>query len=142
MAAAKTKRITLKLKGLAAPADDFGRLRFLLLDELNDRRKDFSKETLERFISADICRPFKTWDARDNVVGEFWAVMPKRKYKYWAEVYPPMRGREVVVEVALRKYSFIPQGKGEAISGVALDLIDITLLADAAEKKTSDTTRA
>lgn len=130
-----SKRIKLKLKAQAATADDYGRLRFLLLDQLNDGKRDFSAATLKRAIPFDSGAPFKLWEARDNVVGEFWVTIPKARAartEFWKTTYVAMRGKEVIVEVALRKYRFVQGDK--QMAGVSLDLQDLELAAKEEKK--------
>lgn len=128
------KKVKLTLNALGAAPDDFGRLRFLLLDELKSGKKDYSSTALARAIPPSLTRPFKLWDARDGVVGEFWVIAPKRKEKLFATMHAEARGKEVAVEVSLRRYHFTPPGKEESIAGISLDLLDITEIA-AEEKK-------
>lgn len=129
------KRTKLTLKALVATPDRYGRMRFLLLDELNDGKKDYSASVITRYMGKDMAGPFKMWPADDNVVGEFWVVVPKGRQKHWSAIYTPLRGREVSVEVKPRRYAFIAGDVKR--EGVTFDLVDISPLAKElpAEKK-------
>lgn len=130
-----SKRVKLNLKAQVATVDDYGRFRFLLLNELNSGRKDFSAQTLARSIPRGMSTPYKLWEARDGVVGEFWTAVPKTRTSFWKELYTSLRGQEVSVTVCLRKYSFAPAGSDKRITGVSLDVIDLEKLNEKAEKK-------
>ena len=131
---ARRNKVTLNAQ--VAAADDFGRFRFLLLDSLRDGRRDYSGVALKNAIQKGPTPPYKFWECRDGVVGEFWTTPPKKRAEHWKEKFVSLRGKEVTVVVATRKYSFIPRGSGERITGISLDLIDLEELISRDAKST------
>lgn len=117
----------LKLTGQAASPDNYGRARILLLDELKDGQKNYSGSILAKSIPSSIgTTPYKLWDARDGVVGEFHVIMPKRKERaaLFTKIYEENRSKEVDVEVTVRFYTFTT-ADNKKVKGACLDLIDI-----------------
>ena len=117
----------LKLIGQAASPDNYGRARILLLNELKSGKKDYSSINLVKSVPQSIgTTPYKLWDARDGVVGEFHVIMPKRKERaaLFTKIYEENRSKEIDVEVSIRFYTFTtPDGK--KLKGACLDLLDI-----------------
>lgn len=117
--------VRLTVSGVMAAPDDFGRVRVLLVDRRRDGAPDRSAERLREALPfvPGLDRPFRL-HARDaeDVVGEFWAVPPAHRRRYWLETAASLRGREVDVEVTLRPYSFPSPGGDGLTRGVAFDL--------------------
>jgi hypothetical protein len=132
----------LTLTGVMAVPDGFGRIRVLLMDPLPSGAPDRSWARLRSEIwggAADHVPYTLHSTCVEGVQGEFWAVPPARRKQYWLEVAGELRGREVRVEVTVRRFSYAARAKSPTggvraateaapIKGAALDVASIDLL--------------
>lgn len=113
----------LSLTGIMAVPDDFGRIRVLLVDRLSTGAGDYSYAALRREIPAGpgFAAPYVTREPdSEGTRGEFHAVPPARHKAHWLKVAEELRGREVRVEVTVRRYSFDTLARHGA--GASLDV--------------------
>jgi hypothetical protein len=122
---------------MAVP-DSFGRVRVLLMSSLPNGKADRGAELLRVSLpfSSGLDLPFRL-HARDaeDTVGEFWAVPPAHRRRYWLDLATELRGTPVRVEVTLRPYTFPVPGavepsteKASVLHGVAFDVAMIEKL--------------
>jgi hypothetical protein len=133
---ASPKAPRIKLTGVMLAPDKFDRVRILLVDKDRAGRADRSWATLRKAVppaADDWGLPYKMREQADadGVWGEFWAVIPARHRKLWLPMAVDLRGKEVVAELTIRRYSLrrrvaVNDAEADALQsapqGVALDL--------------------
>lgn len=134
--ARKVGQKSIKLTAQVLTPDEYGRMRFQLVNVLKSGKKDYSADFLKKLIPEiqDVSIPYKMWESKDDTVGEFWVSPPKKYKDMWEKKYVEWRRAEVVVEVVMRRFSFVNKD-GVARVGMALDLVDMCLATPNTEQK-------